>query len=322
VTDSGALFVWKFERRFYVQVAPIDLNLGKPSSDPAGSFREAIRNGGKPVWSPDGKYLAYRSCSEPCNSTETIRIRAMDTGRIRELPIRDPLQYLMGPPDIVWSSNGGSLFVRARDLKGTVGDFRIDAQTGEISANTASGGSAPQELVNLTLDGTKRYDAAAGSIVERELASGKERVVFQERAPGNSILLTSSPDRQYTAFIETTSNKASTLFVMPFGGGEPKELLRGTAFDAFGRNGMTWTPDNRAILLLRANGQHKELWLVPVADGAPRKLDIDVDNWQVGNVEGGFRMRPDGREIAFVAGEVIDEVRAIENFLPVTGAKK
>ncbi len=173
-------------------------------------------------------------------------------------------------------------------------------------------------MTNVTLDGTKIYAGVGGSIVERDRPSGKERLLFAERANGNSVLVNSSPDRRYSAFIETTSNKASTLFVMPYGGGEPRELLRATALDRFDRNGMTWTPDSRGILMMKADGDRKELWLIPVADGsAPRKLNIDVDNWHVNNISG-FKLKPDGRQVAFVAGESKNEVWALENFLPKT----
>jgi Tol biopolymer transport system component len=318
VTASGALYVWKFTSNMYIHVAPIDLTIGKLLPDPAGTFRVFVGTGGKPTWSPDGKYLAYRSCSLRCSRTETIKIRTVDTDQVRELPMR--LAYLQSPADLAWSSDGRSLIVFGTDLKGRRGNYLIDAQTGETSPD--SSGLGPNVMTNVTIDGTKLYVAVGGSIVERERSSGNEQIVFQERAAGNSVLVNSSHDRRYTAFIDTASTRMSTLFVMPYGGGQPRELLRATALDGFGRNGMTWTLDSRAILLMRANGPGKELWLVPVTDGAARKLDIDVNNWQVSNQSGGFTLRPNGRQIAFVAGEDKEEVWTLANFLPAPSAKK
>jgi hypothetical protein len=48
---------------------------------------------------------------------------------------------------------------------------------------------------------------------------------------------------------------------------------------------------------------HSELWMVPVAGGASRKLDIDVDAWHRGSSEwfgAGFSLAPDGKRIAFL----------------------
>ena len=318
VTAAGALYVSKFTSNLYVQVAPIDLDLGKLVSDPAATFRVFAGTGGKPTWSADGRYLAYLSCERRCDRTGAIKIRTMDTDQVRELPMR--LRYLQAPADLAWSSDARSLMVFGTDVKGRRANYLLDAQTGEPSPDSSDLG--PNVMTNVTMDGTKLYVAVGGSLVERDRSSGKERVVFQERAPGNGMVVNSSPDRRHTAFIETSTTTMSTLFVMPYGGGEPRELLRATALDGFGRHAMTWTLDSRAILVMKTNGLGKELWLVPVADGAPRKLDIDVDNWRVSNQSGGFKLRPDGRQIAFVAGEEKWELWALENFLPAQTAKR
>ena len=88
---------------------------------------------------------------------------------------------------------------------------------------------------------------------------------------------------------------------------------------------MTWTPDSRAVILpkqLTSSSERKELWLVPVAEGRPRKLDIDVDSWVMPG--GGFQLRPNGGQIAFVAeaGGSGPEVWALENLLSLPSAKK
>src|SRR5262245_51515450 len=70
---------------------------------------------------------------------------------------------------------------------------------------------------------------------------------------------------------------------------------------------------------------HAELWLVPVAGGAPRKLAVDVDAWQRGNNEWfamGFSLAPDGKRIAFLMGRASAEVWALENFLAQPAATR
>ena len=64
-----------------------------------------------------------------------------------------------------------------------------------------------------------------------------------------------------------------------------------------------------------------ELWLVPVNDGQPRKLDIDVATWSLDGL-GGFRLHPNGHQIAFLAGERSQEVWALENVLPTVKASR
>ena len=329
VTSSGTLHVWKFTRNLYLQVAPIDLASGTLLVDPSNSFREFVGGGGKPAWSADGRQLAYTSCQGSCNRSVTVKIRTMDTGQVRELPRR--LSFLQAQTDLAWSPDGRALTVSATDLNGRAGFHQIDTQSGETRpSELALIGTPPNPFhgTNVTADGAKVYFSSqlvAGRIVERDIASGTDRVVFQAKAPESALFVHSSPDRRYTAFIEaridSTGVVRSTLLLMPYGGGEPKELLHATMPVGFGRHGMVWTPDSRAILVITTNGRKQELWLVPVGDGPPRKLDIDVDNWPAGNSFGGFTFHPDGRRIAFVAGEVTEAIWAIDNALPAASAR-
>jgi hypothetical protein len=95
---------------------------------------------------------------------------------------------------------------------------------------------------------------------------------------------------------------------------------------------MPWTPDGRAILVLKmgsfsnvglaAAGGANELWHVPVDGGTPRKLDIDVSRVLPGG-QGRIRLHPNGRQLAYVSGHYpTPEVWVLENFLPAPGAKK
>lgn len=71
----------------------------------------------------------------------------------------------------------------------------------------------------------------------------------------------------------------------------------------------------------RGDTGRKELWLVPVTEERPRKLDVDVDNWLLMD---GFRLDRAGKQIAFVAaaGNPGLEIRALENFLPAPTTAK
>ncbi len=78
-----------------------------------------------------------------------------------------------------------------------------------------------------------------------------------------------------------------------------------------------WTADGQALALVkeRTDVGKRELWLVPFTGEHARKLDVDIDNWLVGD---GFRLDRAGKQIAFVAaaGQPGTEIRALENFLP------
>src|SRR6185436_17916465 len=105
---------------------------------------------------------------------------------------------------------------------------------------------------------------------------------------------------------------------IPIGGGETRELFRVSEPQRIVNvySGIPWTPDSRNVLVRRSTSAGSiELWLVPIADALPRKLEIDVNRWATGN-RGFISLSPDGRQIAFLTGQVTSEVWVLENFLP------
>lgn len=337
VTSSGALFTWKQTIARDLQVAPADVDLGTASMGPASAFQIFIGRGGNPVWSPDGKYLAYihGDLDENFSCCGNFTIRSTDGRVVRRLPQR--LSYLQR---FAWSLDGRALIGPGRDLKGRWGTYRVDVLTGEPTRVGdgdllwASESPANRTMAaNTTMDGTKVYiRSGEGSptrfatgpldrIVERDVSSGTDRVVFQDTAPGVGVWL--SPDTQYIAFGHNlpgapsidNNRGANALHLMPASGGVPKELIRG-----FRR--VVWGPDSRALLVLKAPPEQQELWVVPIDGSAPRNLGIQVHD-SSGAIP--FSLRPDGRQIAFVAGDAApswSEIWALENFLPAPSAKK
>jgi hypothetical protein len=88
------------------------------------------------------------------------------------------------------------------------------------------------------------------------------------------------------------------------GDGSKRQLLK---LQRGGVAAMAWTPDGRALLL----GGGGSLWRVPVDGGeAPRQLQLEISG------DGGFSVHPDGRRLAYIAGETRAEVWVIEDFLP------
>ena len=168
------------------------------------------------------------------------------------------------------------------------------------------------------------YLCSAGSrscIFERDLSSGAQRVLVPATSVIQQVLL--SPDTRHIAFGQAlqgsnTSSPApenNALLVVPATGGTPRELFRG-----FRR--VVWASDSRALLALKAPPDREELWVVPIDGSAPRNLGIQVHD-SSGQIP--FSLRPDGRQIAFVAGDASlsrSEIWRIENFLPAPNASR
>ena len=325
MTAAGSLYVYKEKNTQYVRVTSIDMNQGKLLPAAGGEFRRFVGSGGSPAWSPDGTLLAYRTCSAPGLPCR-IAIASVESGQVREL--RPALAYLN---DVKWSKDSRSVKVYGRDLKGRRGIYRVDIQSAAVSPlmeqlQLATWNSTESKVYYRIND---RRPAAAGGgprIVERDLSSGAEREMFRHSGDGGGVSLTVSPDDRFLGIVDGGSN-TQTLLLVPVAGGAPRELYRAKLPEA-GLDGfrMVWTPDSRGLILpklLGANGERKEMWLVPVDGGQPRKLDIDANNWILPG--GGFQLHPDGRRIAFIADDAAQsgpEVWALENVLPAVKIKK
>ena len=93
-------------------------------------------------------------------------------------------------------------------------------------------------------------------------------------------------------------------------GGAPREVIRVNVPQIFTGN-ASWSPDGRHLMIntFWSNSERRETWLVPVDGGQPRKLDLPGYSW------GRIRVHPDGRRIAYHAGDLKNEVWVLENFL-------
>ncbi len=121
-----------------------------------------------------------------------------------------------------------------------------------------------------------------------------------------------SPDGRQLAFAKLMP---MTINLLPTTGGEPRQLLKVQRPDRIYRTaGIAWTPDGRSVLFAKKRGGPKgpnpELWQVPVDGGAAQNLGLAMDGLRH------LSLHPDGRRIAFTAGQQTSEVWMIENFLP------
>jgi hypothetical protein len=128
-----------------------------------------------------------------------------------------------------------------------------------------------------------------------------------------------SPDGRWIA--TTVGDKSVWLF--PVGQGEAREIFRAKAYEPQGiARYVSWTPDGGSVLISvnrnlgnasaarrDAGEEGRDLMLVPVTGGPPRKIHVDALCCEV-------KIHPDGKQLAFLSGEHKSEVWVLENFLP------
>jgi len=318
VTPGGSLYYAFLPSARDVYVATVDLETGKTLSAPAPASRRYVGFNREPEWSPDGRYLVFQTRPPSRPDLAGLTIRSMESGEERELHVR--LRYLNRPR---WSPDGRYLVGRGTDLKGRGGLYRVDVQSGEVALLVSRGSGENAAQPEWSADGKALFFIRTdrenlSRIVGRDLESGQEREIFRatDSAARTRINhLTVSRDASQIAFIARATQSAM-LMVVPAAGGQARVLLKVPEGEL--TQGLAWTPDGRNLLQVRhrENAPKAELWLIPVAGGEPRKLEAPADKVHQ------LRIHPDGRRIAFHAGEARGELWVMENFLPVQRAAR
>lgn len=343
VTASGALYWSAAAWNQDIEIVPLDLSTGTQAGPPVKPIQRFTGTNTQPAWSTDGKWLAYRSARGSSLATgaatgpSVIGIRSSETGDIREL--RPALSYFQG---LTWARDGRSLVVFGTDLKGRDGVFRIDARMGDVTPIVMPISPADRldyGVFSWSPDGGRLYyHSRNGSVHERNLSTGTERVIVSGKAAavgaappeGRLGRISLSPDGRLIAS-STREGTSAVVVLIPVDGGERRTLLRVSEPSEIGA-WILWTPDGRAVLVeklttIRGTGGQdgdvtSELWLVPIDGTTPRKIDVDL-NRAVRGGQGRMQLNPDGRQLAFVSGRhPIMEVWVLENFLPAPGAKR
>jgi len=178
----------------------------------------------------------------------------------------------------------------------------------------------------LAPDGKKVYElikdpapaSRGGILVERDLETGAERQLFTKPDATGSMHF--SPDGKWIAYIRTPpldsskpGAKTSTVYFHSLGGAPAREVNVYAVLNAY--HDVEWMPDSRALLVPSevVGTTPPTLWVIPVDAAVPRKLDIDIRTWLIGN---GMRVHPSGKLIAYFSGQEAREVWALENIVP------
>ncbi len=290
-----------------IYTAVLDPDTGKLVGKPKPALQRHLGHNKYPAWSADGRRLAYLSERQEGN---VLCIRSLDTEQEREFLLK--LNNFRWPQ---WSPDGRTILATGADRKGHGGLFRIDVQTGEAAEIALSTPVSGNSQALWSRDGQsviyRGFDGQIPRFMLRNLQSGQETEL--RRGEVNCPAL--SPDGRQLAFAEN-----GKVMLMPAEGGQARELLAVKPpgglrpFVA-----LLWTADGRHLLLCCANNMSSdtyEIWRMPVTGGDLQNTGLAAPLML------GARLHPDGRRIAYVAGEKQSEVWAMENFLPAQSAAR
>jgi Tol biopolymer transport system component len=293
--QSASLIDWIERGIFYVETrnttdlftVPMDPVEERPTGSPRPiSYWRAGRNIG-PVWSPDGRRLAFISSAVGEPNRRFVVVMPAAGGQAREFLIPTTSWQNQGTPyDLRWFGNGRGLGLSGYDTRGTPSIFRLMLETGEwditplalrspyplIWAEWNHDGSA-YYFGRVSLDGRNDYDIG---IFERLVNGATERLVYRT-APATVLrTLLFSPDRKWLAFKSVTNTDGKTslperILVVDVRTGESRVLFT-PPNDVTFLNLLSWTPSGDLLVHQPAGtaGTASEVLLLRVSGGPPR----------------------------------------------------
>jgi dipeptidyl aminopeptidase/acylaminoacyl peptidase len=255
----------------------------------------------EPTVSPDGAQIVFvlRKTDLEANKGRTdLWLIGVDGKNLRQLTTD-----AAGDFNPRWSPDGRYIwFLSSRS--GSVQVWRIALAGGEAEKMT----DLPLDVGNLMISPDGRLLAFTMEVYPDSSSPQETKKRLDEVEKRKTSGLTF--DRLFIRHWDTWKDgRRSHLFVMPVGGGEPKDLMPGMDADTpskpfGGTEEITFTPDSRALIFTARDAGREEAWSTNfdlyqvMADGSlpPRCLTKDNPAWDAQPI-----FSPDGRTLAYLA---------------------
>ena len=319
-TRKGDFYYGFSKQMVDVYILTMDSETVKTTSQPNKATIPGEGRNSYPVYSPDGKYLAYTRASMRNRGPNSLCIFSFETGEEREFPLK--IRALLPR----WSHDGRNIFLTGMSAFRLYGIYKVDVQTGMLTPILTY---KPQDNKNALFmessrDGKSFFyqhqdrEKSLCRIFVRSFENETEKELYRlSHRLGVSCSL--SPDGQWLAIVSRERKRA--LAIIPTTGGEPKELFR---FEHVGGHptALTWTADGKYILFSlsqKKRGLQKSLWCIPSVGGKPQNLGLRMAYYD------NLSAHPNGEHIAFSSwGPTyqMPEIWVMENFWPEAKIQK
>ncbi|OGD25836.1 MAG: hypothetical protein A2Y56_08040 [Candidatus Aminicenantes bacterium RBG_13_63_10] len=274
-----------------------------------------------PRWSPDGRFLsamAYRAPSSGGRSeSPTLMIMPSEGGAARAYKIEYPYARMGGTGH--WLPDGSQSYV-VYDKEKRLHFGRLDLDTGVWQHRQIPAAEGLERFMGLawSADGKGFYyipvteEGAAPELVLHDMESGQRRTIFRGQ-PGESYNWNIKASRDYKRLAMSC---AEFIVIVDVDTGKA-ERLANEAKKQFAA--PAWAPDGKFVVAKgqpENEGDPAELYIISLADGALKSLDIGRHLPRRARIMTAADWSPDGRHIAFDSRFWNAETNLVKNVIP------
>ena len=279
----------------FVWTMPIDPQTGLATGQAQRVSLRPTRR--RPVFSPDGKMLAFYAGPRPDGTFDTTIVPA--TGGVERVVANHPSRLGVG-----WSADGQFLYVERDSDNPRTAVERIPVTGGRseplvprtLFTNVNAVGLSPDGRVAFFLANPDRFFYRTASGVEGEIA-----VSLPARDEGWGYNLTLDAKLRYVTMTQVRNYRVRIL-----------DLTTGQSRDLLGERVQSstpaWSPDGRRLAVLTGNLSHYDVTVVNADGSSPRTypMPLHLDGWFGRSPDRKIwdtPWSPDGRYLAFRANE-------------------
>jgi len=314
---------------YFLEVEP---STGKVLKQPSKLVGRHVGANMGPVFSPDGKQLAYHIQRAPdimSPGAVNLVVRSLRTGEEREIRTR-----VIEWGHVRWFPDGKSVLVPAlRSQKDrSVDYYRIEIESAEIQLIRQSGPKhfSSSYHPDLTTSGKSIFFTEADRndpektlvrFKRFDIETRKETLVHQLPRGTRAMSIQLSPDEKTVAWVEWAQGPPSwTLNTRSLEDGTTREILRLEQPETLQDSSIVWVPDGQHFLVSKSTGKGRsELLRLSLNGDEPSTLGISMERIVFGDIH------KNGSLVAFSTGQPkgkAKEIWALEGFLSEEGASE